>query len=136
MEINTYLFFNGTCAEAFGFYEKTLGGRIVVMMTHRESPAADSVPAEWQDKIIHARLEFGNRVLMASDAPPGQFSQPQGFAVQLHVDTPAEAERLYKALSENGTIRMPMQETFFAARFGMFVDRFGTPWMVYCDPQK
>ena len=91
------------------------------------------MPVEWRNKIIHARLIVGDKLLMASDAPPDRFDQPKGFSVTVGVDTAAEAERIYNAFAEGGTVRMPMDETFFAERFGMVTDRFGTPWMILCE---
>jgi PhnB protein len=133
MELNPYLAFNGTCREAFTFYEKCLGGKITMMMTHADSPMADQTPPEHLDKIMHVRMVVGDKVLMGGDAPPGHFTPPAGFSVSLGIAAPAEAERVFAALSEGGTVRMPIQETFWAQRFGMFIDRFGTPWMVNCE---
>lgn len=132
MPINPYLFFDGQCEEAFRFYERILGGKIVAMMTHRGSPAEEHTAPEWQDKILHAYMTVGDGVLMASDAPPGDFEKPQGFSVSLGIDDPAEAERVFHGLAEGGTVQMPLGETFWALRFGMLVDRFGIPWMVNC----
>ena len=131
--MNTYLLFDGQCEAAFKFYEKCLGGKIEAMRTHEGTPAADHVPAEWRAKILHARMLVGDQVLMASDAPPGRQEKPQGFSVNLAFKDPAEAERVFKALAENGTVQMPFQKTFWAERFGMLVDRFGIPWMVNCE---
>ena len=133
MQVSPYLFFNGTCEEAFKFYAKTLGGKIDGMMPHKGSPAEAHVPPEWHSKIMHARLILDDKVIMASDAPPGHYNKPQGFSISYTVKNPADAERIFRALSENGTINMPMEETFWALRFGMCVDRFGIPWMVNCD---
>jgi PhnB protein len=133
MQLNPYLFFNGNCADAFKFYEKCLGGKIVTMMTHEGTPAAEQVPANWREKIIHARMTVGDQVLMGSDAPPDRYAPMKGFGVSFAVDSPADAERIFKALSEKGAVGMPMQQTFFAVRFGMVVDQFGTPWMVTCE---
>lgn len=133
MQLNPYLFFNGDCEVAFKFYEQCLGGKIEGMLTHAGTPAESHVPPEWRDKILHARLTVGDQVLMASDAPPGHYNQPKGFSVSIQIKDPAEAERIFEALSENGTVQMPMAETFWAARFGMLVDRFGIPWMVNCE---
>ena len=133
MNIVPYLWFNGTCADAFRFYEKVLGGKIVDLLPHAGTPAAGHVPADWQDKIMHASIKVGDATLMASDVPPGHYKPAQGFSVSLHVKTEDEAERVFKALAEGGTITMPMEKTFWAARFGMLVDRFGIPWMVNCD---
>jgi PhnB protein len=133
MNIVPYLWFNGTCAEAFRFYEKVLGGKIGDMLPHAGTPASAHVPADWQDKIMHASMKVGDSVLMGSDVPPAFQKNPQGFAVSLHVKNEDEAERVFKALAEDGTVTMPMEKTFWAARFGMLTDRFGTPWMVNCD---
>lgn len=133
MQLNSYLFFNGQCEAAFKFYEQCLGGKIDAMLTHAGTPAEGQVPANWRDKIMHARLVVGDKVLMGSDAPPEHFQQPQGFSIALGVDEPAEAERIFNALADNGTVRMPIQQTFWALRFGMLVDRFGIPWMINCE---
>ena len=133
MRLNPYLVFNGQCEAAFKFYERCLGGKIETMMTHAGTPAEAHVPAEWHDKIMHARLAVGDEVLMGSDAPPGHYEAPQGFSVSLQIKGVAEAERIFHALAADGTVRMPLQQTFWAARFGMLVDRFGIPWMVNCE---
>lgn len=135
MLLNPYLAFNGQCEEAFRFYEKCLGGKITAMFPHEGTPAASSVPAEWQKKIMHACLETGGQRLMGGDAPPGHFSKPQGFCVSLGVNTTADAERIFGALSTNGKVQMPLGKTFFAARFGMLIDQYGTPWMVICEKE-
>jgi PhnB protein len=133
MQINPYLTFNGNCEAAFTFYAKCLGGKIDAMMPHEGTPAEAHVPSEWRKKIMHARMTVGDKVLMASDAPPGHYEPMKGFHVTLGIDDPAEAEKIFQALAENGTVQMPIQETFWAQRFGMLVDRFGTPWMINCD---
>jgi PhnB protein len=133
MQLNPYLTFNGQCEAAFKFYERCLGGKIEFMLTHGESPMAQQTPAGWRNKIMHARLVVGDKVLMGSDAPPERYEGPKGFSVSLGIDTPAEAERVFSALAENGTVQMPLQETFWALRFGTLVDRFGIPWMVNCE---
>jgi PhnB protein len=133
MQLNTYLLFSGNCDAAFKFYEKCLGGEIETMLTHEGTPAAEQVPAEWRPKILHARMTVGDQVLMASDAPPGRFQKPQGFSVNIGVTDPAQAERIFHALAEKGTVQMPIAETFWAARFGMLVDQFGIPWMINCE---
>jgi PhnB protein len=133
MQLNPYLTFSGQCEAAFRFYEKVLGGKIEAMMPHEGTPAAEHVPPEWRSKIMHARLTVGDKVLMGSDAPPAHHEPMKGFSVTLGVEDPADAERIFHALAENGTVRMPIQQTFWAARFGMLVDRFGTPWMINCE---
>jgi PhnB protein len=133
MQLNPYLFFNGNCEAAFKFYEKVLGGKIIAMMTHEGTPAAGHVPPEWRAKIIHARLMVGDEILMGSDAPPDRHDAMKGFSVTLGIKDPAEAERVFHALAEGGTVRMPIEKTFWAIRFGMLVDQFGTPWMINCE---
>ena len=133
MQLNPYLTFNGQCEAAFKFYEQCLGGKIVAMVTHAGTPAEQQVPAEWRDKIIHARLVVGDEVLMGSDAPPDRYEASKGFSVTVGIDDPAKAERIFNALAEKGTVRMPFQKTFWALGFGMLVDRFGIPWMINCE---
>ena len=133
MELNPYLNFNGNCAEAFRFYERCLGGRIVMLQTHGESPMKDQVPADWRDKVIHARLIVGGKALMGSDAPPTSYTSPQGIYVSISLDAPTDAERAFHALAEGGKVSMPFQKTFWSAGFGMLVDQFGIPWMVNCE---
>jgi len=133
MKINPYLLFGGHCETAFRFYERALGGKVVTMMTYGDSPAAEMVPADFRGKVIHATLVIGDQVIMASDSPPDRFKPPQGFSVAIEVPDPAEAERLFGALSENASVTMPMQKTFWSVRFGMLVDQFGIPWMVNCN---
>jgi PhnB protein len=132
MQSNTYLNFNGECKAAFNFYEQCLGGKIVAMMTYGESPMGEQTSLEQHDKIMHVQLNVGDIVLMGSDALPGYFEKPQGFNVHLQFDDVAAAERIFHALAENGTVKMSIQETFWAKRFGMLVDKFGTPWMINC----
>lgn len=133
MKINPYLMFNGNCEAAFKFYQQCLGGKITMMMTHKEAPSVEQVPPEWHDKIMHACLDLGDRLLMGSDSPSEHFEAPQGFSVQLSIDEPAEAERIFHALAENGRVKMPIDQTFWSARFGMLSDQFGIPWMVNCE---
>ncbi len=133
MQLNPYLGFNGQCEAAFKFYERCLRGKIEAMLSHEGTPMENQVPAEWRKKILHARLVVGDAVLMGGDMPPERYEAPKGFSVTIGVTEPTEAERIFKALSENGTVTMPLQQTFWAVRFGMLVDRFGIPWMVNCE---
>ena len=103
------------------------------MMPHEGTPVAEHVPAEWRNKILHARLTVGDQVMMGSDAPPGRYEEPKGFSVSVQIKDPAEAERIFQALAENGKVQMPIQQTFWAARFGMLMDQFGIPWMINCE---
>ena len=137
MQINPYLVFNGNCREAFTFYEKVLRGKIAFMATFGETPAtADHHGPEFRDKIMHVRMTVGDQVLMGSDAPAEHYQPMQGFSVSINVTEPPEADRIFAALSEGGKVTMPIQQTFWALRFGMLVDRFGTPWMVNCEEKK
>lgn len=131
MNLNMYLSFDGTCEEAMRFYERVLGGRMLMMMRMSDEPGGPGDPAT-AHLIMHARLQVGAHYLMASDAP-GRYTKPTGFSANVTVDDPAEAERIFRELSDGGTILMPIQETFWAIRFGMLTDRFGTPWMVNCE---
>ncbi|HEY9420656.1 MAG TPA: VOC family protein [Thermoanaerobaculia bacterium] len=131
MQFVPYLNFDGQCEEAFRFYEQALGGKLEIT-TNGNSPVAEHVPPEWHNRILHARLTVGDAVLMASDSPPGQPVHPQGIYVAIQIDDPAKAERIFHALAEDGTVQMPFEETFWADRFGMLVDRFGIPWMINC----
>ena len=133
MQLNPYLTFNGQCETAFKFYEQCLGGKIAFMIKHKGSPIENQVPAEWGDKILHARLTIGDEVLMGSDAPPDRFEKPKGFSVALQIKDPAEAERVFNALATGGVVQMPIQQTFWATRFGMVADQFGIPWMINCE---
>ena len=131
-QLDTYLFFDGNCAEAMRFYERVLGGKLEAMMTYDQSPEGNQCgDGAGGDRIMHAALKLGDRLLMASDSPPGQPHQPTGgFSLSLFLPTPAEAKRLFEQLAANGKVIMPLDKTFWAETFGMCVDRFGTPWMV------
>jgi PhnB protein len=133
MHVNPYLVFNGDCEMAIKFYQQTLGGEITMMMTHAGTPMEAHVPKEWQGKILHASLKIGDTVLMGSDAPPERYEKPKGFSVSLVLDDTSEAERIFKTLSEGGSVQMPIQQTFWAARFGMLVDKYAIPWMINCN---
>ncbi len=132
MQLSPHLNFNGDCEAAFKFYEKCLGAKITFMMPHEGSPVAEQVPTVWRNKILHVTLKVGDGVLTGADAPPEQYEKPQGFSVTLGIEEPAEAERVFHALAENGVVQMPLQETFWALPFGMLIDRFGIPWMINC----
>ncbi len=130
MRLHTYLNYGGNCREAFQFYEQHLGGRITMMMTHGEQPDSEKVPAEWRDAVLHARISMGGTELSGADIPPERFQPMRSAYLTLSVDTAEEAERIYRLLSADGQIFMPMEETFFAFRFAMLKDRFGTSWMI------
>lgn len=128
MQMNTYVNFGGNCAEAFHYYEKHLGGKIGMMMTHAQSPDQSRVNPNMKDQILHARISIGGTDLLASDIPG---AEPMRSAyITLRTDSDAEAERVYAALADGGQVFMPIQETFFATRFGQLRDRFGVNWMI------
>ena len=133
MQWNPYLAFNGQCETAFKFYERCFGGQITSMVRYGDAPAAGEVPSNHRDKIMHARLVAGGQVLMGGDAHPGHsYEGVKGCSVTINVDNPDEADRLFNALAENATIQLPLQQTFWAKRFGMLTDQFGVPWMINC----
>lgn len=132
MQMNPYLNFNGSCGEAFRFYAEVLGGKIEQMSTYDEMPGEKEWP-DMKDGVMHVRMTVGDYVLMGSDSPPQYYQQPQGIHVSINVSDAGEAERIFNALSGGGTVTMPLEKTFWAERFGMCVDRFGTPWMVNCE---
>lgn len=132
MHIEAYLNFNGNCAEAFKFYEKCFGGKIEMTMTHKDAPPGMQMSPEWRDKIMHVRLNVNGAILLGSDAPANFYKTPQGLTVSLGIDKAADAQRIFRELSESGTVIMALQKTFWAAHFGMVTDRFGIPWMVNC----
>ncbi|MGH9740494.1 MAG: VOC family protein [Candidatus Acidiferrales bacterium] len=133
MLLTPYLNFNGQCEEAFNFYQRALGGKIEAMISHEGTPAAQHVPADWVKKIMHARLNIDGQVLMGADSPVNSYSKPKGFAVSIQVKEPKEADRIFSQLAQNGSVDMPIQQTFWAARFGMLRDKYGIPWMINCD---
>jgi PhnB protein len=129
--IDAYLTFDGNCAEAMRFYERTLGAKIEMMMSHGDSPMAAQTPPGSADRIMHARLNLDGRWLMASDAMVGRpYEGMKGFSLSLIYPTVAEAQRVFDLLAKDGQVNMPLQKTFWAEGFGALTDRFGTPWMV------
>jgi len=128
MTLNTYVNFAGKCAEAFRFYEKHLGAKVGMMMTHGQAPDQSKVNPDLKDAVLHARLSIAGTELLGADIPS---AQPMRSAyLSLSVESDAEAERIFAALSEGGEVFMPMQDTFFASRFGQLRDRFGVNWMI------
>jgi PhnB protein len=127
-----YLSFNGNCAEAMRFYERTLGGKLEVLMSGAESPMAEQIPREWAHRILHARLALSHGgLLFAGDCPANMpYEGIKGVSMTLNYATVEEAERIFSALADGGRITMPMQPAFWARAWGMLVDRFGTSWIV------
>ncbi|WP_242919401.1 VOC family protein [Pontibacter liquoris] len=133
MKLDIYVNYPGTCKAAFQFYEQHLGGKITMMMTHQQQPNAAALPDNLKNAILHARIEIGNTVLMGADIP--QAEPMRSAYLTLRLNTPQEAERLYALLSDGGQVFMKMEETFFASRFAMLRDRFGTNWMILHENQ-
>ncbi len=134
MQVTAYLFFNGNCAEAMSFYEKAAGAKLGQVFTYGTSPAAGHVPADLQDKIMHTSFHIGDSLLMASDCPPDKWAgAPAAFSLSISTASAEEAENVFAGLSDGAKITMAMGSTFFAARFGQLVDRFGVSWMVISE---
>jgi PhnB protein len=134
MRLNPYLNFDGQCEAAFKFYAEALGGQIVAMMPFGDTPACEHMPPAERHKIMHARLVVGDQVLMGSDCTSMHpYEGVKGASVALNVEKPADAERIFAALSSSGQVEMPIQETFWAQRFGMVKDQYGVPWLVNCE---
>jgi PhnB protein len=130
VQLHTYLNYGGNCEEAFKFYEQHLGGKITMMMRHGEQPNGQDVPAEWTRAILHARMNIGGTELLGADIPPDRFQPIRSAYLSLTLGSDLEADRVFALLSDGGQIFMPMQETFFASRFAMLRDKFGTSWML------
>jgi PhnB protein len=133
MQMTPYLSFKGQCEAAFKFYEQCLGGQLGMIFRYAGSPMADQVPADWQDKVMHGSLTLGGQLLMGGDVAPDRYEEPRGFSLSLQITSTADAERIFRQLAEDGRVVMPLEQTFWAARFGMVVDRFGIPWLINCE---
>jgi PhnB protein len=131
-----YLGFDGTCADAMRFYEQALGGKLEVMMSGADSPMAEQMPKEFAHRILHARLVLpGGGMLYAGDAPAHvPYEGIKGVSITVDYPTVTEAEKVFNALAAGGKVTMPMSDAFWARRFGMLVDKFGTPWIVNGEP--
>ncbi len=137
MKLHTYLNYDGNCREAFQFYEKQLGGKITMLMTHGQLPPPAKPAPGMENAVLHARLELGETEIYGADMPPGRHQPMRSAYLTLSLDSSAEADRIYALLSEGGEIFMKMEETFFAFRFAMLRDRFGTSWMLLHErPQQ
>jgi PhnB protein len=125
--------FNGECEAAFKFYEECLHGKTVFMVTYESAPIGVELPSDWRKKISHATFALGEIRFYGADALPRHHQKPQGFALQFDLSDPVEAERIFNALVKGGTVQMPLQETFWALRFGVLVDQFGVQWNINCE---
>jgi Uncharacterized protein conserved in bacteria len=133
MHVTTYLSFNGQCEAAFTLYERVLGGRLGPIFRYAGSPMADTVPPEWQNKIMHASLTIGEHVVMGGDPAPDSYEEPKGFSLSINMKSAPEADRIFRELATDGRVLVPLEKTFWAERFGMVIDRFGIPWMINCE---
>lgn len=133
MDVSPYLTFNGECEAAFRFYAECLGGTVGEVFRYGGSPMADQAPPDWKDKVMHTTLELGHLVLMGADIAPPRYEEPKGFSLSVQLASTADAERIFRQLSTNGRIVMPLEKTFWAARFGVLTDRFGISWLINCD---
>jgi PhnB protein len=131
--MNPYLSFNGDCEAAFRFYQECLDGQLGEIFRYAGTPLAEQVPADWQNKVMHGSLAVGDQVLMGGDVAPDRYESPKGFSLSLQMKSTAQAERIFNLLAKDGTVVMPLEKTFWAARFGMIVDRFGIPWLINCE---
>jgi PhnB protein len=137
MQVNPYVFFEGRCEEALEFYKKAVGAEVAYLHRYKDSPdplPPGSVAPGWENKIMHATFTVGQSTLHASDSRGQGKASHQGFRLSLTVPTPAEADRCFLALADQGQVEMPLSKTFFSPRFGMLTDRFGVGWMVYVAP--
>src|SRR5262245_9655284 len=126
------LVFNGECDAAFTLYQQCLGGTLTYRITWGDSPMADQAPPDWRGKILHATLTVGGTAISGGDVLPEAYERPQGFQLQINLDDAAVAERIFAQLAEGGRETVPLQQTFWATRFGAVVDRFGIPWAINC----
>ena len=129
MKIHPYLNYGGNCEETFKFYAEHLGGKITDLWNHGDNVQPGS-PEGWDKAVLFARMEIGETLLLGNDVPPARFQPMRSAYLSLSVDSIEEAERIYALLSDGGDIFMMMEETFFAHRFAMLRDRFGTSWMI------
>jgi PhnB protein len=132
MQVVPYLSFNGQCEDAFTLYAKCFGGTLGELHRYGGSPMADQVPPDWSHKVMHGSVALGDRTLMGADMAHG-YDAPKGFTLSVQTKDVAEAERIYRELSDGGSIIMALEKTFWAERFGMFTDRFGIPWTINCE---
>lgn len=137
--VEPYLFFNGRCEEALAFYQSAIGAQVDMMMRFNESPEpCASLPAGFENKVMHSSFRIGSSVIMASDGDGSGVPNYDGFSLSIGVKDEAGADRLFNALAADGVVKLPLSKTFWSPRFGMLTDRFGINWMVgvVADYQK
>jgi PhnB protein len=133
MTIAFHLAFDGQCEAAFAAYARILHGTVVYSLRWGDSAAASQAPPDWQGKLYHATLRVGVVTLMGGDVLPQEYRAPQGYSLNINLADRDEAHRIFGALADGGTVRMPVQETFWSPAFGVVVDRFGIMWVINCD---
>ena len=133
MQIVPYLSFKGECEAAFKFYEQCLGARLGQVFRYGGSPMAGEVPADWLEKIMHGSVTIGDLMLNGGDVAPDRYEEPRGFSLSIQISNTDDAERIFRDLATDGRVVVPLAQTFWAARFGMVVDRFGIPWLINCE---
>jgi len=133
MQMTPYLSFDGRCEEAFRFYEECLNARLGAIFHYKGTPLADQVASGWADKVMHGSVTIGEQIVMGADVAPEAYEEPKGFSLSLQIKETTDAERIFHALSNGGRIVMPLEKTFWAARFGVVVDRFGISWLINCE---
>jgi len=137
MQIQPYLFFDGRCEEAIEFYKRTLGAKVAMLMRHKESPdppPPGMIPPGSENKVMHASLQIGETIVMASDGRCAGQPSFKGFSLSITVPDTATADRVFAALADGGSVQMPLDKTFWSPRFGMLTDRFGVAWMISVAP--
>ena len=135
-EIVPYLSFNGQCEEAFTLSARVFGGQVGAIFRYAGSPMAHQAPPGWQDKVMHGSVRIGALELNGADVASAHDGVPKAFSLSVQIKSVAEAERIFEALAQDGKVMMPLEETFWAARFGMVTDRFGIPWMINCEAEQ
>ncbi|MBY4675374.1 VOC family protein [Marinobacterium arenosum] len=130
MKIEPYLCFNGQCEQAIEFYRQALDAEVPLMMRFKDSPEPHNCADVDPELIMHANVQIGGNTLMMSDGNGKGGPEFRGFSLTIAPADRAEAERLFNALADGGTIEMPLSETFWATCFGMVTDRFGVSWMI------
>jgi len=133
MHVSPYLSFKGDCEAAFKLYEQCLGAQPGAIFRYGGSPMAGQAPADWSDKVMHGSVTIGELELMGADVAPDHYQEPKGFSLSIQIKSTSDAERIFRELTKDGTVVMPLEKTFWAERFGMLIDRFGVPWLINCE---
>jgi PhnB protein len=133
MQMNPYVNFNGQCEAAFKFYERCLDGQLGGIFRYAGTSLAGQVPAGWQDKVMHASVTIGGQTLLGADVAPDRYEEPKGFSLSLQMSKTTDADRIFQMLAKGGAVVMPLEKTFWAARFGVLIDRFGIRWIINCE---